>query len=72
MRAARRMLEMTDDKETGVRVDVVVDLSRRDGGERVVEAQGGLPRPPGTPDVVQTGATDAAGEMGVELEACAD
>lgn len=50
-----------------LRFDVIVDLFRRDGDEGIRQMQrrilGRLP----LPDMVQTRAADAAGEVGMEL-----
>lgn len=52
-----------------VRFDVVVDLARRNGSEGILYLQRWILRLLRPPDVVEAGATDAAGEVGMELAA---
>jgi len=54
-------------EERFLRFHVVVDLLRRDSNERVFEGESWLLGTARLPDVVKTSATDAAGEMGMEL-----
>lgn len=53
--------------ETGLRFDIVVDLPRGNGDQWILQLQAGILRLPRLPDVVQTLAANAAGEVGMEL-----
>lgn len=66
-RVLQRTSEGNANHGEGSRDDVVVDLAGRDGQQRVVEVEAGERVLLRGPDAVQRLATDAAGEVGVEL-----